>query len=734
MHTPNSIGSRNTGDNSTDGRLVAGKGLGLEKIEATRRADEAKEVGSDSYSWALVLAALLLSIVALGCVIGLLRHFDQRPIDEWPLALSLGTIVSILGGIARASLAFAIGAGMAQGKWNWFSGRTDSLIAFDRFDHASKGPWGCLRLLPTVARRGHWITLGAIGTILLLGYEPFLQAALNLQDRTVVLPSPAGEALRNGDMAVLGRTTKLDAGTYLDTGGFAGSGGIRFTGPDGVNRTVIVSLGFDVQPDPGMMAAVWLGLSPQATPKNLWPQFACSSGNCTWDAFPSLAVCSQCHDLTPQLVRFQGTLPNQTIDTSGWPDNATMPDITNTGFRANFAMVNDPHPYTKYTVAQNLAPGLNLSNYDGPTRCKPGSLGCPDTYLAGRIQTNPGQTIHFSDMQTLIMAFQYMAADASWPANKTLWEDTPVSAGECALYYCVNAYASKIERGELVETTVGTWTDKTPGSYSSLFDQDDMDVYTAFSNHTLDYTTAFGDFERSDLQLQIPPSAASAFSLSAEAASIKFNVSQGTIGTTITYLTQTMGGHVRDSTPEFVAFHYPSLGGWSSPSDLMTNLGAASKVSSGNSTSSQRIVTAFNHTAQAFTKWMRDRAFQDGGVNPEQSINGQQLLVGNVLRATVIFSTQWLFLVWPATTLLLAVVFVALSVWDTKAKGLPPWEGSSLVTLAFGLDEGDRAELRDALLKKDAQAAARGMQARFRKGGTQPGLVLSRAGATGREL
>ena len=581
----------------------------------------------------------------------------------------------------------------------------------------------------------HWITLGVIGTILLLGYEPFLQAALNLDDRTVVLP--AGQALRNGDEAVLGRTTTLDAGTYLDIGGFAGSGTIPFTDPDGVNRTIIVSQGFDVQPDPGMKAAVWLGLSPQATPKNFWPQFACSSGNCTWDTSPSLAVCSQCHDLTPRLVRSQGTVPSQPIDSSGWPDNATLPDITNTGFRANFDMVlvYEPHPYTKYTLAQNLAPGLNLSNYDGPPRCEPGNLGCPDTYLAGRIQTNPGHTIHFSDMQTLIMAFQYMAADASWPANKTLWEDTPVSAGECALYYCVNAYASKIERGELVETTVGTWTDKTPGSFSSLMDRDNMDAYTVFSNHRLDYT-AFGDFERSDLQLQIPPSAASAFNPSAEAASIKFNISQGTIGTTVAYLTQTMGGHVPGSSkliPEFEAFHYPSLGGWSSPSDLMTNLGTASKVSSGNSTSSQRINTAFNHTAQALTKWMRDRAFQDG-VNPEKSTNGQQLLVGNVSRATVVFSTHWIFLVWPATTLLLAVVFVALSVWDTKAKGLPPWMSSSLVTLAFGLDEGDRAELRDALLKKDVQAAVRGVGASFRKGGTQPGLVLSRACATGREL
>jgi len=155
MHTPNSSRSNNTGDNSTDGRLVTGEGLGLEKIETTGRADEVKGVGSDSYSWALVLVALLLSIVALGCVIGLLRRFDQRPIDEWPMAVSLSTIVSILASIARASLAFAIGACIAQGKWNWFAGRTDSLIAFDRFEDASKGPWGCLRLLPTVARRGY---------------------------------------------------------------------------------------------------------------------------------------------------------------------------------------------------------------------------------------------------------------------------------------------------------------------------------------------------------------------------------------------------------------------------------------------------------------------------------------------------------------------------------------------------------------------------------------------------
>jgi hypothetical protein len=117
----------------------------------------APKAGSDSCSWTLAMLSLLLSIAALGSAVGLLVHFDQKPVSDWNAAVSLNAIVSALGNVSRATLAFAISGCIAQGKWNWFAGRPDNLIAFDRFDDATKGPWGSLRLLPTVARRRYVI-------------------------------------------------------------------------------------------------------------------------------------------------------------------------------------------------------------------------------------------------------------------------------------------------------------------------------------------------------------------------------------------------------------------------------------------------------------------------------------------------------------------------------------------------------------------------------------------------
>ncbi|KAK4442632.1 hypothetical protein QBC34DRAFT_452984 [Podospora aff. communis PSN243] len=696
--------------------------------DADKPYDTAKapKTGSDSFSWTLELLSLLLSIAALGSAVGLLVHFDQKPVADWNASVSLNAIVSALGNVSRATLAFAISGCIAQGKWNWFAGRSDSLIAFDRFDDATKGPWGSLRLLPTVARRRHWITLGVLVTVILVGFEPFLQAALNLEDRTFVFPGDASGSAGNLNEATTSRCTRLDAGTFRERLGNTGSFAIPFKTADGQNSSIF-GLPYKLQPDPGMIAAVWLGFSPQATVRDLSPLFSCTSGNCSWDPFPTLAVCSKCHDHTSRLVRSSGITQVKNFDGKGWEENSTMPSVTNTGFDATFfdgkslVLTDESRAYTQY-IFPGLAP-LNLSNYNGPPRC-PGRSACPDTYLAAKIETNPGHTLGFRDSETLIMAFQYIVADSSWSANRTTWEETPVSAGECALYYCINAYASKVESGELIETVVGSWANKSPNSYVRR--NTTSREYEIASNETLDYTY-FG-IERTDLQLYIPPGADKLPNISFDAGAAKFNISQSTIFNTMVYLTQEIGGREQVHDYFNVSFPYPSLGGWLDTPELVTAVAKAADSSTGGG----GVHRAFEHAAQGFTKWMRDRAFREDVQREASTSEQQEILTGTVSRVTVVFSAQWLFLLWPGVSVLLALVFVAMSVWDTRAKGLPPWKSSSLVTLAFGLDQADKTELREALMRRDASRVARRTNARLRKGGSQPGLELSRS--TGSEV
>lgn len=98
-------------------------------------------------NWAWEIAALDLSVCAVSALVALLVYVDDTPLDHWNFFISLNALISILAAISRASLGFTISSCLAQAKWNWFRKRSDSLIGFDRFDDASRGPWGSLWLI-----------------------------------------------------------------------------------------------------------------------------------------------------------------------------------------------------------------------------------------------------------------------------------------------------------------------------------------------------------------------------------------------------------------------------------------------------------------------------------------------------------------------------------------------------------------------------------------------------------
>jgi len=104
---------------------------------------------------------------------------------------------------------------------------------------------------------------------------------------------------------------------------------------------------------------------------------------------------------------------------------------------------------------------------------------------------------------------------------------------------------------------------------------------------------------------------------------------------------------------------------------------------------------AFESAALSMTKWMHD-----GGLTGSP-------VTGTVTRSAAIFRAQWMFLACPAVTLLAGSVFVVMSIWDSRRKRLPAWEGSSLVTLAFGLGEEDRDEVSEAVESGNGYVMAR---------------------------
>ena len=156
-----------------------------------------------------------------------------------------------------------------------------------------------------------------------------------------------------------------------------------------------------------MTSAVLSGLTQSDTVLAQQTKHNCPSGNCTWDTFQSLAVCSACIDLTNQL------------------NSSTFRIATCTSEHVEMVVFRGPN-------------GLRLINpVDDP------SLG----WMVGFGTGNGSQSISFGSKDTLIWSMTMIRVsnpEASWPSSHVI-------AAECGLWYCVRNYDSLVKDGNLIE-------------------------------------------------------------------------------------------------------------------------------------------------------------------------------------------------------------------------------------------------------------------------------------------
>lgn len=98
------------------------------------------------HTWFLEICAVLLNVTAVTAIVVLLFCMNGLPLSEYRFVISFNAVISILGAVSRVSLGFAIGSCLGQGKWNFFR-KPSSIVAFRKFEDASRGPWGSLQLL-----------------------------------------------------------------------------------------------------------------------------------------------------------------------------------------------------------------------------------------------------------------------------------------------------------------------------------------------------------------------------------------------------------------------------------------------------------------------------------------------------------------------------------------------------------------------------------------------------------
>lgn len=141
-----------------------------------------------SDTWALEIAALVLSVVSLVAIVILLSVYDGEPQFSFGI-INLNTIIAILAAAFRIGFMVPVGEALAQWKWLWFSKKSRPLADFDSIDDASRGSRGSLLLLWQT--KGLSLTaIGAWVAILSLATEPFIQQLVTFRDNVVFEDDP----------------------------------------------------------------------------------------------------------------------------------------------------------------------------------------------------------------------------------------------------------------------------------------------------------------------------------------------------------------------------------------------------------------------------------------------------------------------------------------------------------------------------------------------------------------
>jgi hypothetical protein len=105
------------------------------------------------WAWIEELVWCLLIVVIFIVLVVVLSRYDNKHMPNWPMGLTLNTLVAFLATVCRAMTLVPIIEGVSQLKWNWFATKQRSLRELYLFDQASRGPLGALRLLPKTRGR-----------------------------------------------------------------------------------------------------------------------------------------------------------------------------------------------------------------------------------------------------------------------------------------------------------------------------------------------------------------------------------------------------------------------------------------------------------------------------------------------------------------------------------------------------------------------------------------------------
>lgn len=138
-----------------------GEGEGGGEFPKTAAKKERKRGGSCGAflnycgHWLPELFCWLLSLLCFVAIVAVLKVYDGRGLSDWPLAVSLNTLVAFLTAICQVALAIPLTEGLSQLKWNSFARGEKPMADYQTFEDAKRGPVGSAKLL--FRRKGRFV-------------------------------------------------------------------------------------------------------------------------------------------------------------------------------------------------------------------------------------------------------------------------------------------------------------------------------------------------------------------------------------------------------------------------------------------------------------------------------------------------------------------------------------------------------------------------------------------------
>ncbi|KAL1847413.1 hypothetical protein Daus18300_013945 [Diaporthe australafricana] len=375
-----------------------------------RPSQQRRPPGLWSQWWVEILNCILM-IGCLCAIIGILYPNQTKILPDWPFDVSINTAVSILSTGLKTCAVLILTEGISHLKWKWFL-KTRPLHDLVVFDNATRGPWGCLRLL-FLPRGTHLAaSLGAGLILLTLAVDPFTQQLVRYYDCK--------------QTSARARATLPRATMYSEAGAHTSAG--------------------MWPPATAVLGYIDQGLY---NPADIRTPFTCDSGNCTFDSlFSTLGFCATCEDMSSQL-RFENvSVPSRIFNgTSNKNETVTTPWVNTTLPSGSYAATG-----SSTTTESWLSLNQTADGWTDIIQASQAFPGAPEDWYWDHYYASVMRPVTDAANDTgCTTAYE----NATWACGGF----GGAGAARCKLSPCVKTYRATVEQGQLRERLVRTQED-----------------------------------------------------------------------------------------------------------------------------------------------------------------------------------------------------------------------------------------------------------------------------------